>query len=72
MAHESPSPLCEVDKSRLADLPRSAGVGNRTGRSEATMGGPGELVGGSWVRDNKIRGLNYGIGGKGHYSISYS
>ena len=48
MTHQSPSPLCDVDKGRLADLPRSAGVGNRTGRSEATMVGPGELVGGSW------------------------
>ena len=37
MTHQSPSPLCEVDKSRLADLPRSAGVGNRTGRSQATV-----------------------------------
>ena len=24
MTHQSPSPLCEVDKSSLADLPRSA------------------------------------------------
>ena len=34
MAHQSPSPLCVVDKSSRADLPRSAGVGNETARTE--------------------------------------
>ena len=34
VTHQSPSPLFEVDKSRLEDLPRSAGVGNKIGRSE--------------------------------------
>ena len=34
MTHQSPSPLCEVDKSSRADLPSSAGVGYETARSE--------------------------------------
>ena len=32
--HQSPSPLCEADKSSLADLPESARVGYETARSE--------------------------------------
>ena len=34
MTHQSLSPLCEVDKSSRADLPRSAGVVYETARSE--------------------------------------
>ena len=39
VTHQSPSPLCEVDKGRLADLPRSAGVGYETTRSEDSTTG---------------------------------
>ena len=34
VTHQSPSPLCEVDKRSVADLPGSAGVGYETARSE--------------------------------------
>ena len=36
MTHQSPSPLCEVDKSSRADLPRSAGGGYERARLRAS------------------------------------